>query len=328
MSRRRRNPYGSPAPQRRASSLKEETPVGFIDTIKGKVSDVEVRVRGLLDRLKYRYSDGVPAAYVGEEVFRPEEATFNLPTGQSFGGGTTPLVQYVVRDSVIHNVPIVMPAPGVFMARYITVEFYQRLYGGDLTSDGTFGDLNNLAGKSLKYAIPQSKPFLPRAGALGIVGVQQTGKVHLAANVPVESMGGDRYNMGVNFFWNLVDRDSDRRFSEDMVAGGVLMGQGFQGQNNGGLFEFGVPWLFERAGRMDFQFQLINPILQLAASSAEFPFTTPELPAGGVPTAWARDDWDDRENNGTTRNQEVTVRVEVHGTKFYSEKDLLLRESV
>ena len=117
--------------------------------------------------------------------------------------------------------------------------------------------------------------------------------------------------VGVSYVWNLIDRDSGRRLADDWISQQALLPGGFQSQVDGNLFEFPTPWLFERAGTLDFQFRLTNPIMQLDTADPFNPF-----------------DWDDHENNGAERNMRVTVRVELHGTKFYSSRDKLLREAV
>ena len=115
--------------------------------------------------------------------------------------------------------------------------------------------------------------------------------------------------VGATYFWNLVDRDSDRRLSDTMLPHTVLLPGGFENTLDGNLFEFEAPWLFERAGILDFQFRLINPILQMDSAVA------------GGPAIW-----DDRENG--VRRASVKVRAELHGVKFLTGRDLVLRDAV
>jgi hypothetical protein len=277
-------------------------PLGFVRTVQGKVAQLTKEVAGLKDRLRYKYNEGVPASYVGETVFSPESASFDLDV---YNEGDNPAnvqpVNYVVRDGQTQSVPIVLQGPGVFMARFIKVKFFQRYNDPDLGPmrlpipiGKTFFDLNqNIAGAQLSTRL-------------------QTIKWHLFYDVAgFNELLRDRL-VGINYFWNIIDRDSERQLSGDFIADTALLHQGYQNQVNGDLMEFDVPWLFERAGIVDFQFRLINPILQLAATSASFPFSGK----------------DDRENNGTVRDQRVIVRVELHGTKHYSERDQVLREAV
>ena len=108
-----------------------EHPLGFTRTVRGKVRQLALETRGLLDRLRYKYSDGVPAAYKNDVVFDPrtDVITVNVVDGVS---RTTNIV---VPDAENLSVPITMEGPGVFCARYMKVEFYQRVWGGDIAGD-------------------------------------------------------------------------------------------------------------------------------------------------------------------------------------------------
>lgn len=300
MSNRRR-PYRGVDPQ---VMLQSKTPqsLGFVRTLEGKVRQLVVQVAGLKDRLKYKYGEGVPVGYVGESVFSPEDDIITVDSARVGQAGAEPC-NYVVRDGVLHTVPVIFDGPGVFVARYLVVTFYQRIWLRDDTGNPTAQIPRE---QEAFYEVPQTKTTLQAQTAL------QTGKISLADQVRLERLAADREAIGTNFFWNLIDRDSDRRLSTDLIPSHALLPGSYQNEMDGDLFEFPVPWLFERAGSVDFQFQLINPILQLDPSSANFPFI-------GI---------DDRENSDTVRNQAVTVRVELHGTKFYSERDQLLREAV
>jgi len=296
-----RRPYRGPDPQ---VQLQNKTPqtLGFIRTLEGKVRQLAVQVQGLKDRLAYKYGKGVPASYVGESVFSPDDAVITVDSARVGRVGAEPC-NIVVPDGLLHTVPVIFEGPGVFVARYLVVTFYQRILLRDAGGGFTAQIPRH---QEAFYEIPQTKTTLQGKTAL------QTGKISLADQVTLNRMGADRIAIGTNFFWNLVDRDSDRRLSNDLISSHILLPGSYQNEMDGDLFEFAVPWLFERAGSVDFQFQLINPILQLDPTSANFPFN-------GI---------DDREENNTVRNQSVTVRVELHGTKFYSERDLLLREAV
>jgi hypothetical protein len=74
----------------------------------------------------------------------------------------------------------------------------------------------------------------------------------------------------------------------------------------GGRFEFTTPWLFERDAQLTFLFRPITPALQPTATSGYFPFA-----------------YDDREQNNTVRNMAITVRAEVHGTRYVDAQDAL-----
>lgn len=332
--KRPKRPYRGVDPRLPLAGPPNTQDLGFIDTIRGKVDLVKKDVAGLIDRLRYRYTDGVPCSYVGEKVFKPEDATFTVSTERvkstifASAPPTSIEASYVVRDSQIHEVPIVMPSPGVFIARYLHVEFYQRIFGRQSIQAGggdntLVVDGNDYTGKELWVQIPWGKPFMPGAGDDVRL---ETGKIHMLSYNELRSWAGDRNATGINLFWNLIDRDSERRFSDGLISGRALLPQSYQNMVDGDLFEFETPWLFERGGRVDFQFELINPILQIAPD--QNPFST--VPAGGTfiiegNLTGPAVAWDDRESG--VRSQDVLVRAELHGTKFYDGLDELRRET-
>ena len=306
---KRRNRPGFPGPDYRLPLQRGPGhPLGFLRTIQGKIAQLKKEAGGLVDRLRYRYTDGVPAAYKGEVVFEPQRDPIVLP-GNPFGNNET--VNIVVSDGMLHSVPVVLPGPGVFMARYLHVTFYQRVAGGENNGDFTnqayktplplakqFEDDSGSTNSTLKWSICQFQSEL----SLACIGDVNSGNPYSVSAI-----------LGTNFFWNLIDRDSERRVADELVSSQVLLPQSSKAACDGALFEFPVPWLFERAGIVEFQFQLINPILQFDSSLSN------ASPVRPFP-------FDDREVS--LRNQDVTVRVELHGTKFYSERDQLLREAV
>ena len=122
-------------------------PLGFIRTIEGKIGQLRKEADGLLDRLRYRYTDGIPHAYKNDVVFQPEvDQAFDLETAAG-----TRSVNYVVRDGQTMSVPIMMEGPGVFVARYFSVTFYQRLWGGDVAAAQSM--------REFWYQLPQGKTF-------------------------------------------------------------------------------------------------------------------------------------------------------------------------
>jgi hypothetical protein len=112
------------------------------------------------------------------------------------------------------------------------------------------------------------------------------------------------------FFWNIIDEKSGRQYAQDWMPHGVLM------NSRGGintllriapdseLFEFDTPWLFERDAQVTFLFRPIMDLYQVAASSAVLPYG-----------------FDDR--NQGRRNSIATVRVEMHGNRYYEQQDVL-----
>lgn len=303
-------------------------PLGFVRTVRGKFDQLKREVEGLRDRVKFRYGQdvGQPHAYKAERVFRPGEDLFVIPTVTRTAPFSIPpgppidfvnAVNVVVPDAQILSVPIVMEGPGVFVARYFTVTFYQRVWGGD---DPATGDSERLrSGKEYRFALPIGKSYLQSVCAnTRKWSLTPNLRSHLPYDVIAPPADGNPVPMrGVCFFWNLIDRDSGRRMADDTISEQALLPGGYNGQVDGGLFEFPVPWLFERAGMLEFQFQLTTPVLQPAI-----------LPPGSPLLAPTPFQWDDTENNGNTRNMEVTVRAELHGTKFVNERDAVLRERI
>lgn len=246
-------------------------PLGFIRTVQGKIAQLIKEVAGLEDRLKYRYGQdtGDPHAYKNDVLFvaDPNEVPFDV------GDGT--LVRRVIPDGRLLSIPIVIEGPGVFVARYLCVTVYQFVSG----STGQ------------RYAVPLGKSYLPPSVG-GAVDTLKFG-LNFGFGLPGLSIYGNDRNIGLNFFWNLIDRDSERRLADGLISQQALLPGGFQNQVDGNLFEFPVPWLFERAGMLEFQFQPVIPLLE-----------------------------------DSTAPQAALVRVEVHGTKFITERDALLREAV
>ena len=81
MSRIKR-PYRTVDPRLPVAGPGAPQDLGFVQTVQGKLAQLKRDVMGLRDRLRYRYGDGVPASYVGEKVFEPEDATFTIDNGQ------------------------------------------------------------------------------------------------------------------------------------------------------------------------------------------------------------------------------------------------------
>lgn len=299
----KRRPYRSNAPSPVPFKGNEFDPLGFVETVRGMCANLKVDVAGLLARLRYPpYRDGVPASYVGEKTFTPESSSFTLDLfGRGDDAATQQPVNYVVRDGQRFTVPIIMDGPGVFMAKFMKVVFYQRWWSPTYL-------------REIWLPIPQTKSFdnLDSTDSTYL----QTVKWSILANNTFTDLVKQN-NFGMNYFWNISDADSGRKFGNELISNTVLLPRSYRNQLDGGLMEFDTPWLFERQGRMDFEFQLINPILQLDPSATIFPFVEA---VGGA-------DIDDLENGGTERRQDVLVRVELHGTKFYNERDLLLREA-
>lgn len=288
-------------------------PFGFIRRLKGRIDALNNQVRGVLARAgeSYGFDDGEPHAFIGERVFEPESASFTLDLlNRGDNAATQQPVNYVVRDGVELFVPVHLDRPGVFRADALLVTIEQRWWSPDQNKEFWFPvpigrSFNNVLSteggtrvQTVKWSVMHSQTF-------------QTWP-NVARNTDLVGAPAHEADVcGVNLFWNLVDQESQRRFADAPVSDVVLGGQGYQGQADGGMMAFDAPWLFPRGGQLDFQFRLINPILQLDPSATIYPFKK-----------WDGTAIDDRENGDTERRQSVRVRVEVHGRKFFNHSDL------
>lgn len=273
----------------------KQAPLGFVETVRGKIAKLSREVQGFRDKLTYKYGEGVPASYIGVREFVPEAQTFDLNILSTGNAADEEPVQYVMRDGVEHTIPIQLFGPGVFMARYVVFTIYQKYHDPDVGW--------------MQIPVPFGKSLYQLSTTGDSTGLQ-TIKWHIFSDLAgFGSLASDRLP-GVNFFWNMTDSDSGRQLSDDWMPHTTLLPQHYQNLVDGDLSEFEVPWLFERAGVVDFRFRLINPILQLAANASVTPFQgVDDLVAG-------------------ERRMSTIVRAELHGQKFYSSRDLLLREAV
>lgn len=282
-----------------------EAPTGFLPKLREQFAKLEREVEGVRLRMSTRIGEGEPAAAVGARAFSPEPATqaFALDVLQT-GLGTTQ-VQYVVRDGVTYDIPVVFPPPGVFRARYLTVQIFQRVF-------------DTATGRTLQFPVVTNDFIVDQIAAR-----KQTTKFSIPQN------GGGAFADGsaparCNFLWNLIDGKSGHRLSDQFLPDTLLLPQPTSshpyvvgGGNlaygaSGGSFEFDLPWLFERDANIVFQWRPINAIVQATAATGAVWY-----PASSGPT------FDDREFGGAVRNNEVSVQVELHGTRHYNEQDAM-----
>ena len=320
---------------------KSDTPVGWIYSIEQKLRQLYQETEGLKLRVGTQYKGGVPSAYIGEKLFIPETHSFEIPVDYSSASSQNEPVNYVVRSGQSYSIPIVIDTPGVFAARYLKVSISQRFNFPKFADD------------------PVAQPYIPGGGMGGEIwfplppidfyqaGVSGGGapifpssplwatqKYSLMAGTTFPMLNGvisGNFNrvinssrtLGINFFWNIIDQDSQRKYSDELIPSDVLLRQGSTSPVDGNLLRFNTPWLFERAGVVDFQFFPITDVLQLDASSALFPMiSTVAGPAPGFDI-----NINDLEDGGTKRDQSVLVKVELHGTKYYDKWDYIRREA-
>lgn len=272
---------------------------GWVRPLPDLIDQLRADVEGLQLRVKDPVGPGVPAAYQGVKVFLPETAEFNVDTLQTHVG-TNPC-NFVVRDGTTYEIPIVFPGPGVFIARYLKVSIYQRLfvpaYNGPVflpVMTNTQAFVVAHTSWTTKFSVPPVQPF------------QATGKKPLGA---------------INYFWNIIDTKSGRKLADDLVSHMMLLPRTYMPLDDGGaspsileiaslpdgdLLELDAPWVFERDGQVAFLFRPITPMLQFASSIS------------GNTAGYG---FDDRENS--VRNQSVTVTAELHGYRYETDQDAI-----
>ncbi len=251
---------------------------------------------------------GIPAAYQGVRVFRPEVGELTV-TDPSVFPNVDIDVNYVVRDGQTYEIPVIFPGPGVFVARELEVHILQRF----VTSAG---EDFRLVARAFNTTLAQNVDQDSELRTFRYSVLQQfDGTPGNPESWP--SIGGPSAPLVVhedpvpacNFFWNIIDAKSGRQFADDLVPSQALMPltashaglqeitfDVIQGQRglplDGGRFYFDVPWLIERDGQLRFQFRPTTPIFQLAS--------TP-----------------------TNEKQDVYVQVELHGERYETLPDAL-----
>ena len=317
-----------------------DAPVGWIYSVEQKLRQLYQETEGLKLRLGTEYKGGVPACYIGERLFTPEEPSFNInPYGYADTGGfpiqeTVQPVNYVVRSGQSYSIPLVIDGPGTFAARYLKVTISQRYnfpkHQANIASNGGgviwfpmppkdfmnvgngpdpawFWQNNACSFTTIKWSIMCNATY---PSMVGIISDDQV--------APINTRESSSLTFGVNYFWNIVDRDSDRKYCDDLVSSNALLRQGSMSPVDGNLLKFNTPWLFERAGIIDFEWFPVTDVLQLDPTSTSFPLITTANPSINI---------DDREDGGTKRDQSVLVKVELHGTKYFDKWDYIRREA-
>lgn len=296
----------SKSPFRRLSStapLKASGPTGFLPSLRRKAEQLFRDIEGLSLRLDQPLPEGEPAAAVGRRVFLPESAAFAFDFMQD--GSSSVQAQYVVRSGQTYDIPVIFPPPGVFRAARLCVNITQRVY--------------DPSGAVQLYPVVANDVYLSQ-----IDDGFQTLKFSYPFGYNAAQGSSFRYQPArLNFFWNLIDNKSGLRLSDQWLPDTLLLPQapttrpyansdafGYSPSNGG--FDFDVPWLFERDADITFQFRPINDVVQpTAATGAIWRSTGDQI--GDV--------FDDRQFNGSLRNNSVQVAVELHGSRHYFEQD-------
>lgn len=304
--------------------------VGWLQPIAERIRGLRAQLEGIHRRLSSPLVDGVPAAISGELLFKAntqERVQVSYPASPVGPdrfyplGIVSVLCNPIVKAGQTYRIPILFPPPGVLSVQNLVVTleagmtevsginqpFIQPLNDYLETDNGSF----NIPFTSNPYYytwqqqilgdIWRTKPFLP-------------------------------------FFWNIIDEKSGRQYAQDWMPHGALLNTRANGESgvaifenvapDGELFDFDTPWLFERDAQISFLFRPIMDLYQLDAQafidfnppfgpySSIFPYGQPPSEDEPPPVLF-----DDR--NQEKRNQQLTVRVEMHGVRYYDRQDVL-----
>lgn len=259
---------------------------GFQPTIQQVADQLGVEVHSLAARLDIGDIEGEPAAYQGVRVFEPETRSFLMDTSQD--GASSNLVNYVVHDGQVYDIPILTPGPGVFVATGLSVAITQRRFDPavgpmQINYNSLWNGLTAGRNWTTKFSL---WPIQPYAGPA-------------ATNSPSVQM---------NFFWNLLDVRTGDLYSDQPLNHLTLRprqlavdtGSSVVGGSpylDGGLFVSDTPWVFPYGAGAVFKFQPITPVVQFDSTLVGFAQT-------GI-------NYDDRENG--VRDQSVTVKAMLQG---------------
>lgn len=297
-----RRPQNTQRPGRGSAQAGWTQPLDELWTqARAEIHALKARIEGELAQVQ-----AVPAVYQGVRVFHPDVGSTETVTDPTTGDPVE--VNYVVRDGQTYEIPVRFPGPGVFVARSLEVNVYQRF----VTSAGddyrllarTFNtvlaqtDQRDSDLRTFRYSILQAYDGTP--------GNPETwpnanGGLSDAHEDPVPA---------VQFWWNIIDGKSGRQFADELVPAQALMPmtcshygveeggeqeiiQGLRGLPiDGGRFYFDTAWLIERDGQFRFLWRPTTAMLQLASTPL-------------------------------SQKQDVFVQVELHGERYETLQDAM-----
>ena len=291
------------APKQREIQQPSAGPAGWFATVKDQMTHLWKDVAGLRKSMERAKEQCVPAALVGSRTFYPQ-------TTSTITVDALPM-NYVVKDGEDYAISIQNTYPGVFVAYTMKVKMTFRAFV-PATRTGNNAQYMNV-------------PIFP--SYIGSIeyrhNVKPPRRYGVAASTftPADDNLAQLQNV-LTFFWNLTDEKSSRKYADTLVPDMILL-PGIQpnssvdimqsatlpvgivppfGPVDGDNFQFAIPWQIERDGQFTFNFRPINPFLQIDASQATEPFG-----------------YNDLENG--TRNNSVTVQVELHGMRVLQQQD-------
>lgn len=207
--------------------------------------DIQARMAAVRRRVTQDALPSLPAVVKGERVFVPSTADETVDVNYDTTGYA---VNYIVRSGQTYVIEVPYNAPGVFVARGLTVTIQARRYSS-----------SGVSWHRMSYAGPQ------RRGAAGI------GNTTLKISDTVTTTFADR---AISFFWNISDPRSGRQYADDLVPDlHLLPGTPDVMVSDGGTLAFHTPWVMERDSQLSFQFRPITDVVQRAVSAGAQPYT-------------------------------------------------------
>jgi hypothetical protein len=223
-------------------------PIGWLDSLKAQIVRLQNEVKGVEARAKRAMPDNSePAAVVAKRTFEPSGPVFNFDYKQDGVSGVQS--QVILQDGVTYEIPVTFPPPGLFVARFVKVALYQRIFNptnGPMQLPVVYG--NYFVGnkdQTLKYCFPDNTTIATR-----------------------------RTSRQISFLWNLIDTKSGVRLSDELLPDLALLPQDAAAEGStGNYLELASPWLFERDAQLTFLFRPITPAIQPTATSGYFPYS-------------------------------------------------------
>ncbi|NBT35343.1 MAG: hypothetical protein EBT03_07365 [Betaproteobacteria bacterium] len=222
-------------------------PIGWLDSLKAQIVRLQNEVKGVEARAKRAMPDNSePAAVVAKKTFEPFGPVFNFDYKQD--GVSSVQSQMVLQDGVTYEIPVTFPPPGLFVARFVKVALYQRIF------DPTYGPM--------QLPVTYGNYFTDNEN--------QTSKFCFPDNATITTRIRSRR---ISFLWNLIDTKSGVRLSDELLPDLTLLPQDVLEGSTGNYLELAVPWLFERDAQLTFLFRPITPAIQPTATSGYFPYS-------------------------------------------------------
>lgn len=266
--------------------------VGWLQTLADRFRNLRAQVAGIEDRLNSNLANGFPSCISAERTFVADTTTTLTIADYQ---GTGPLtVNPIFLSGQTYRIPVIFTPPGILHANYLNV--------GIETGFTTFNNVNRFGITPLDdYRRDMGGLFVSELPGDTIRYTQQ--QQVLGDFAPVMPF--------IPYFWNIVDEKSGRQYGQDLLPNGALLNTRSNESVDAGvlpdseLFEFDYPWQFERDGQVSFLFRPIMDLYQIASSDAQLPYGNTDDRSGG------------------RRVLQATVRVEFHGSRYYTTQDVL-----